>query len=351
MNRDQDIRRDPIDDSVVIGEPPVIDESTTDETIAIRADIEQTRANMSETIDALQERLSPTNLKEQAKEQVREQFQEAKEQVREATIGRVENMVHNASDTVSEARYTMMDTIRENPIPAALVGIGLGWLFMNRSSRRPVRYTDRGGVTGTRGAYRGQPYYNTSQGYYDDRQGYSQQRPYYQDQRGYYDDRQGYSEPGMMDRGRQAASSTIDRVQDRAGDLADRARETASNVTGNVTETASNLADRAQETASNLADQAQYQAQRVEDRFESALHSNPLAVGAVALAVGTAVGLALPQTDRENRLMGEARDNLIDRAQDMAQDTLGRVQDVASEVVDETKQTVKEQAREHGLSQ
>ena len=57
------------------------DDAKTDETEAIRADIEQTRSQMSATIDAIQDKLNPQNIVDQAKGAVRE-----------ATIGRVENM-------------------------------------------------------------------------------------------------------------------------------------------------------------------------------------------------------------------------------------------------------------------
>jgi ABC-type sulfate transport system permease component len=49
-------------------------------------------------------------------------------------------MVHSAQDTVRSTRNTVVDTIVENPIPAALAGIGLAWLFMSaRSNSRASR--------------------------------------------------------------------------------------------------------------------------------------------------------------------------------------------------------------------
>src|SRR4051812_21559582 len=60
----------------------------TDETASLRADIEQTRSELSTTIDAIQEKLNPQNIVDQAKETVRE-----------ATVGKVEHMVSNATDT------------------------------------------------------------------------------------------------------------------------------------------------------------------------------------------------------------------------------------------------------------
>lgn len=371
MNRDDNSDYSRVDlDSAVVREYDTIDTSAeSDDPEVIRANIEQTRAEMSETVNALQERLSPTAIKEQAqeqfhdvkeqvKEQVQEQIQHAKEAVREATIGRVEHMVSNASDTFNETRTSVADTIRQNPIPAALVGIGLGWLFMNRSSAQPVRYSGRGSV---RGGGRGSQVYN--QGGRDYRVNYNTaqgNQPYYAD--AYEDQRfsqvgpryQNQQSQGMVGStisgARDAAGNVVDTVSDTASSVASTVSDTASNVASTVSNTASNVVDQAQETVSYLTDQAQYQAQRVEDRFQQALSNNPLAVGAITLALGTAVGLAIPQTQRENQLMGEARDTLIDRAQDVASETIEKVQRVASEVTDEAKQTVKEQAREQGLT-
>ena len=85
---------------------------------------------MSSTIDAIQEKLSPQRLTEQAKDAVRD-----------ATVGKVQNMASNITETARDTGSTLMDTIRENPLPAALVGIGVGWLFL--SARRRATERDR----------------------------------------------------------------------------------------------------------------------------------------------------------------------------------------------------------------
>lgn len=90
---------------------------------AIRVEIEETRVELGETIDAIQERLSPAHLKEQAKETVRE-----------ATVGKAEQAVSGATDTAKGLGATMLETIKQNPLPAALAGIGLGWLVMKSRS-------------------------------------------------------------------------------------------------------------------------------------------------------------------------------------------------------------------------
>src|SRR5919202_1910660 len=77
---------------------------------------------MSTTIDAITERLSPDNVKEQVKEQMAEQVRDVRDTVREATIGKAEDMVRSAGETVSDARAGVIETIKQNPIPAALAG-------------------------------------------------------------------------------------------------------------------------------------------------------------------------------------------------------------------------------------
>jgi ElaB/YqjD/DUF883 family membrane-anchored ribosome-binding protein len=115
------------------------DDNTEAETEAIREDIEQTRANMARTVDEIQDRLSPQNIMEQVKETASEKAGEAidnvKQTVHDATVGKVENMVNNVSDTARETGSGIMDLIKENPVPAALAGLGLGWLFMKRQNQ------------------------------------------------------------------------------------------------------------------------------------------------------------------------------------------------------------------------
>lgn len=316
------------------------------ETAQIRADIEQTRADMSETLEAIQERLNPQTLKDQVRDQVLEQVDEVKATVREATIGKAEDMVRSAGDTVNEARYTLMDTIRQNPLPAAMVGLGLGWLFMNRRST-PSYARDR--YAGQRG-YRGAGYYEAQGGY----GGYGSASSQYAWQREY--DRGNPIEQGQrvvgqtVNRAQDAVGQTVNRAQETVSDVAGRAQETVSDVAGRAQDAVGNVVNQAQDTAGTLAYQTQYQAQRFEDRFQQALYETPLAVGAVALALGAAVGLAAPGTRRENELMGETRDTLVERAQEVAQDTVEKVQQVAGQVVDEAQSTAKEAAQNQGLT-
>jgi len=70
------------------------------------------------------------------------------------------------------------------------------------------------------------------------------------------------------------------------------------------------------------------------NQLQRAIEQNPLIVGAGALMLGAAFGLAIPETDVENDLMGETRDSVVGRARDLARDATHQVQEAASTVAD-----------------
>ena len=114
-------------------EDRVASESSDDygeDTEQIRAEIEDTRAEMSQTINEIQERLSPEHLMGQVKETVRE-----------ATIGKVERVMDKVGETISEVAEparevmdragtaiketgrTVGNSVWRNTIPVALIGL------------------------------------------------------------------------------------------------------------------------------------------------------------------------------------------------------------------------------------
>ena len=61
----------------------------------LREEIEQTQEELSATVDAIEERLSPQHLKEQAQETAEQVVAQATEAVHEATIGKVNHMIRS----------------------------------------------------------------------------------------------------------------------------------------------------------------------------------------------------------------------------------------------------------------
>nr|UXE45865.1 hypothetical protein Hi04_10k_c5380_00017 [uncultured bacterium] len=286
----------------------------------IQETIEQTRVEMSKTIGELQERLSPAHIKAQ---------------IREATIGKVEEMAQRASDTMYEARQSVVSTVTSNPVPAALVGIGLAWLWMNRRNGGSS-YED----TARRWRYRGGGYGRDYERYPDE----SYRR--FQEEGTAYG-RDDPSESSLASKAKDAVSGASDKISGIVGQASDKVsgavgqasdkisgavgqvREAGTQFAARTKERVSGMYDQAQQTAERVKTGAQEQAQMAQDRFNRAMDENPLAVGAIALAVGTAIGLAIPQTRKENEWMGEARDNLFDTAQSAVQNATSQMREAA----------------------
>jgi len=113
---DEAVAGDPVEVIYRGAESPADEPDLGDDSVdVIRADIETTRVEMGGTLNELGDRLDPGRLMSQAKENVKD-----------ATIGRVEETARGMSEMV-------METVRRNPVPAALAGIGLLMLWRNRS--------------------------------------------------------------------------------------------------------------------------------------------------------------------------------------------------------------------------
>ena len=135
-------------------------------------------------------------------------------------------------------------------------------------------------------------------------------------------------------------TSLAQRAGEAVSGVADEVQQSASNLAAKAKDTVAGVVDQTRQTAGYVADQAQYQSRRVEQRFNEAMRDNPLAIGAVALALGAAVGLAIPQTRKEDEWMGEARDSLVDKAQSVASEAIDKVQEVAQKVSDENESQI-----------
>jgi ElaB/YqjD/DUF883 family membrane-anchored ribosome-binding protein len=247
-----------------------------DDAEQIRAEIEDTRADMSQTINEIQERLSPEHLMGQVKETVREATIGKVERVME-TIGEVtepaREAIGRAGTTIKEAGTSVGNSMWRNPIPFALIGLGVGMLYMK--SRRGNGYDDWSQSTSLRPKRQnlsGAGQTNSTSGAYNE--------------------------------------GTFDQVK----------------------ETAGNLANRSTEALSNLGSKAKESATEVGSRFGQLLRDNPLAVGAVAVAAGTAVGLALPSTRFESEYIGETGEMLVDKAEEVARGAIDKVQDAAKQM-------------------
>jgi hypothetical protein len=125
--------------------------------------------------------------------------------------------------------------------------------------------------------------------------------------------------------------------------VASDASETVSDIAARTQETVADYAARTQETVADYAARAQETVgeytERAQTEFDRLLRDNPLALGVVALAVGAAVGMAIPETQRERAMIGDVGHQLVDKAQNLAQGAIDKVQQVASNQPDAGQKT------------
>ncbi|HVE56886.1 MAG TPA: DUF3618 domain-containing protein [Pyrinomonadaceae bacterium] len=318
-------------------EIPTNTDDAPEETEHLKAQIEETRSQMGETIDAIQEKLSIQNISDQVKEQVSEHINQAletaKETVYDATIGnlgKAGKFMQNVGKELSKTEAGKF--ARKNPFPLVLIGLGVGLLAYEFSGKK------------RRPAHR----------YYDEHEGR-------RDNRG----------SGLTS----SVSDTLKSATGKIGDTASGAYESVSNVAGNALSTVGDKASSAYEGVTSAATNAyssvtdyagnayekvgEYSVQ-AREQYDYYIEENPLAVGAVALAIGAAVGLAIPSTRYEGELLGEYRQQLLDKAQTAAGDLVDKAKEVASEAqktlssevktaVDETKKTFASEAKNQGF--
>jgi ElaB/YqjD/DUF883 family membrane-anchored ribosome-binding protein len=203
-------------------------------------------------------------------------------------------MASSTGEGALDVGATVLELVKQNPVPAALVGIGLGWLYMNRSTGESA-YRSRSG-----NQYR-----------------YSSSR-----------------------------SSAASVSGSGLGDVARQAGMRASGMASDVQDQASELADTVQEQVGEVTDAVMERTTRAPGQIQQMMEENPLLTGALAAVVGGAVGLALPSTRTEDQLVGTTRDRVIGRAQHLTSEAMDKVQSVAQEV----QATASKEAQSQGLT-
>ena len=192
----------------------------------IESEIRRTRDRMGEEMEAIGEKLRPERIKQRAKDAV-------SRKTRETSAG-------------------LVRTARENPVPAAMVAVGMTMLLRARKQR------DAGNGHSTE-AWSG-----------------------------------GSSGGGVTDRAQEMVGEGREKVGQVAGKAAERAKRTGSDLR----------------------------------RF---FQSSPIIAGAAAMVLGAAIGALLPETEKENRLMGQARDDLVEQAKGVAEHAKGELEEKMSE--------------------
>jgi hypothetical protein len=193
----------------------------------------------------------------------------------------------------------LAEAVQRNPISAALIGMGAVWLFTShtRSGEELVRRS----ANVARDAWEG-----TSSNF----------------------------------------RSRAENVQNAARDAANTIRERGGEVADQVTQAGRGLAHAAADYADDLPNQAGSLLDDVRDNLRELFRSQPLAIGAVGLAIGAAIAASFPTTETETDYLGETSDFVKDKASEFAGEQVERVTEVGKKVA----AAVADEAQQQGLT-
>ncbi len=270
---------------------------------ALRADIEKTRNETVRTINELERRLSPSNIKEQVKRRARQ-----------ATLGRMSLMAKQTSEKTRHWGATVLETVKNNPLPALMAGGGLVWLITN-------------GVRKNGDAYDWD--YEVEE---DEALMYDPIGPY---------ETSGAEEFGATGQMKAGAQESLSRSRQKADQVRDKARHGASRARDEIRQRSRDLS----QSATEYGRRVNRGGARARESFLQSIESNPLAMAGVFFMAGAVTGMAIPESRFEQEKLGPARERVIHRAREVGREQMEKVQ----VVVNEAKESAKEEAEKQGL--
>lgn len=327
----------------------------------IQREIHETQRRLGDTLDAIQQKLTPQRLTDQ-----------------------VMHMFSNKNHSDGDGHGTV-DAVRDNALPLAMIGLGIGWLMWSATGYEGA---DRIARTGRRQFNRARDWTESrvedarermsEAGHAirrraEDMRGHRETLPdhprdSYGEVRGAETSRGGtyeYEYPGQYHYrpagGTRAESDYQSRDWDRSGDergYADRGREGARDYADRARDYYEERSHRFSERAHDYGDRARRYSRAASRRarqgyegFWDLVEEHPLMTGLMGFALGAAVGASIPSTRYEDELMGEYSDRLWERGRHVGEDYYERAEDVARHAVEAGYEAAKEAGREEAEKQ
>lgn len=209
----------------------------------------------------------------------------------------------------------LQNAVRENPVSAALIGMGVLWMFTGgarlSTATALLSPAARAAATGI-----------------------------------------GSGLQASTD----ALAATTGGVRSAASRVAEGVRDTISGATSSVGETAARAYDAAKDAmpdptsftngTSDAAEQAGSLATTLQGNLKETFERQPLLLGAIGLAIGAGMAAGLPSTQMEAELAGDTAERLKEQAKEFASEQVER----ATETAKRTFDAVKQEASAQGLT-
>ncbi|ODR92125.1 DUF3618 domain-containing protein [Sinorhizobium alkalisoli] len=286
----------------------------------LQREIEADREKIEARLHAIQDRMSPGQL--------------------------MDEVIHYArASGGNDYLHNLGVALRSNPIPVALAGISIAWLIANPGSRAP-KYNEPEPDQYPLATVNG-PIKRTG----PVEESFGERYSHFADERGnrfraltdatgrragHFVDQGGKMYRGFAD----AAGKQIDDIRDETGALFEEATGWTSRTWRQVSESTSRMAHSIAETGRSVADSVRTAGGSVGEetaRLNAAIlkhfRDQPLVGGALAFAVGAAIGAALPRTETEDEAMGEVSDRMREELGDRASEAAGEAVAAAEDVM------------------
>lgn len=287
----------------------------------IRARIAKTRADMDETVDAIQHKLDAD--------------------VKHLT----DQFMDTAMQYTRQYSRTAVRVIEDNPVPLILIGAGLGWLAVSlatqQTSRRRARRWDRRHETAGYSAYGGSGESIAPEA---------------------RDAGQDFEEQGkgmlrnLGSKISSAASSVSSSVKHAAQSVTQKAKDATDSsrssleqggdaARGTAEQTRMTMKEKAQQVkhrSTELSRQAREKAHRAQQSAIDYYDEHPLMIGAAACAIGIIAGLAIPLTRKERQTLGPVGDRAMERVKEVGREAVERGKRAAEAAIETVKQEVHE---------
>lgn len=307
----------------------------------LQREVEAQRTRVEDRIGEIQNRLSPGQLLDEA-------------------------LSYTRNGPGAEFTANLKRSVTANPLPVALMGLSLAWLMARPPAAEADtrRYRDdRHDEETWRSDYplapvSGRALTRLRHAAEDDGKHYSE----FADETGRkfraLSDEAGNRAGHFIDEAGQSFSGFVDETGNRiaefrneAGELIDEATGWASHQWGKATrgvkgfgeDVAHGLSagsEKLQRGAADAGATIQAQGQRAAETLTGAFREQPLVGGAMAFALGAAIAAWLPRTAQEDELLGEAADQVKDRAAAEAAHLAEAAKDKAAELHDEAAETI-----------
>ncbi len=305
----------------------------------IERDLNTTRSRLGSHLSELQDRLSPGQMIDDAMSYFR------------------------GSDGADFGR-NLLESVRANPLPAALTGIGLAWLMATGSRPGAVSQTSSGTLPASGGTSRVRVYgvgETASQGGYADMEArvrlaeqsvvrsQDEAEPTYTSR---LDDARGQA-MGLKRQAEETAQSYGQRISDALASAKQGIIEGAHDLRDQVGDAASSLGGTAQGAMRSIGGASQRMGGAVGQtggNLMSGLMESPVLLGALGLAAGALLGALLPQSDQEEAALGGIAGQARDTARDLAQQAMDRGGSVAQTVLAKGRESAEAQGLMGGKS-